>query len=45
MEKVFLTHQCNKTKKHTNKLLKREETMITRKTIYWVMNTFQTITN
>ena len=28
-------------KKHTNKLLKQEETMITRKAIYWITNTFQ----
>ena len=31
-------------KKHTNKLLTWEETMITRHVIYWIMNTFQSIT-
>ena len=30
------------TKKHANKLLKWEETMITRQAIYWIMSTFQT---
>ena len=30
-------------KKHTNKLLKWEETMITRQAIYWIMNTFLTL--
>ena len=30
-------------KKHTNELLKWEETMITRQAIYWIMNTFQTL--
>ena len=28
-------------KKHTNKLLKWEETMITRQTTYWITSTFQ----
>ena len=32
-------------KKHTEKLLKWEETMITRQKIYWIMSTFQNITN
>ena len=32
-------------KKHTKKLLKWEETMITRQKIYWIMSTFQNITN
>ena len=32
-------------KKHTNKLLKWDETMITQQVIYWIMNTFQSITN
>ena len=32
-------------KKHTNKLSKWEETMITRQAIYWIMSTFQNITN
>ena len=31
------------TKKHTNKLLKWEETMITWQVIYWTINTFQSI--
>ena len=30
-------------KKHTNKSLKCEETMITRQVIYWTVNTFQSI--
>ena len=45
MEKVFLTCQQKMTKKHTYKLLKWEETMITQQAIYWIMNTFQSITN
>ena len=32
-------------KKHTNKLSKWEETMITRQVIYWIMSTFQNIYN
>ena len=32
-------------KKHTKKLLKWEETMITKQVIYWIMNAFQNITN
>ena len=32
-------------KKHTNKLSKWEETMITRQAICWIMSTFQSITN
>ena len=32
-------------KKHTNKLSKWEETMITRQAIYWIKSTFQRITN
>ena len=31
-------------RKHTNKLLKWEETMIKQQVIYWIMNTFQSIT-
>ena len=30
-------------KKHTNNLLKWEETMITRQGIYWIMSTFKTL--
>ena len=30
-------------RKHANKLLKWEETMITRQAIYWIMNTFLTL--
>ena len=32
-------------KKHTKKLWKWEETMIPRQPIYWIMSTFQNITN
>ena len=30
-------------RKHTNKLLKWEETMITRQAIYWIMSNFLTL--
>ena len=33
------------TSKYTNKLLKWEETTDTRQAIYWIMSTFQNITN
>ena len=33
------------TKKHANKLLKWEETMITGQAVHWIMNTFQSIAN
>ena len=43
--KLFFDKPIKITKKHTNKLLKWEETIITRQAIYWIMNTFQSITN
>ena len=42
---VFLTCQQKMKKKPTNKWLKWEETMITWQAIYWIMSTFQKITN
>ena len=41
--KKFFDMSIKMTKKHTNKLLKWEETMITRQVIYWTINTFQNI--
>ena len=43
--KLFFGMPIKMTKKHANKLLKWEETMITRQAIYWIMSTFQNITN
>ena len=43
--KRFFDMPIKMMKKHTNKLLKWEETMITQQVIYWIMNTFQSITN
>ena len=43
--KLFFGMPIKMTKKHANKLLKWEETMITRQAIYWIMSIFQNITN
>ena len=43
--KRFFDKPIKMTKEHTNKLLKWEETIITRQAIYWIMNTFQSIIN
>ena len=43
--KRFFDMPIKMTKKHANKLLKWEETMITRQAIYWIMSIFQNITN
>ena len=39
--KSFFDMPKKMVKKHTKKLLKWEKTMITRRVIYWIMNTFQ----
>ena len=43
--KSFFEMPIKMRKKHTNKLLRCEETMITRQVIYWIMSTFQKNTN
>ena len=43
--KSFFDMPIKITKKHTTKLFKWEETMITQQVIYWIMSTFQSITN
>ena len=43
MEKVSLTCQLKMVKKHTNKLLKWDKTMIIRQVISWIISTFQNI--
>ena len=43
--KSFFEMPIKMRKKHTNKLLRCEETVITRQVIYWIMSTFQKITN
>ena len=45
MEKGFFDMPIKMMKKHTSKLLKCEEAMITRQVVYWIMNTFENITN
>ena len=44
-KRFFLTLQEKMKKKHTNRLLKWEETVITQLIIFWVMSTFQGITS
>ena len=44
MEKVSLICQQKMKKKHKNKLLKLDEAVITQQAIYWILNTFQSIT-
>ena len=43
--KIFFEMPIKTVKKHTNKLSKWEKTMITQQTIYWIISTFQNITN
>ena len=43
--KNFFHTPIKTAKKHTNKLLKWEETMITGQVICWIMSIFQSITN
>ena len=43
-EKSYFDMPIKNEKETQNKLLKWEETMITRQAIYWIMNTFQNIT-
>ena len=43
--KSFFEMPIKMVKKHTNKLSKWEKTMITQQTIYWIISTFQNITN
>ena len=45
MEKGFFDMPIKMTKKHSNKLLECEETMITQQVICWIMNAFQNSTN
>ena len=43
--KSFFEMPIKMVKKHTNELSKWEKTMITQQTIYWIISTFQNITN
>ena len=43
--KSFFEMPIKMRKKHAKKLLRYEETMITRQVIYWIMSTFQKNTN
>ena len=43
--KSFFDMPIKMAEKHTNKLLKLEKIMITQQVIYWILSTFQNITN